>query len=376
MRALGANVYGGPHALESYGEDPVLRGELADAFDRGVRRNAMPARSIDGGVTSVNGAAARHLLEAQLTFHLSREAAEPPGVPALSDDHRALARAAAGRSIVLLENDEVDGMTVLPLSPRALRTVALVGRLADTPASGATVLDGLRVALPDAEILHAASDEPGDAAAAARRADVAVVVVGGERSSLRLQPVDAELIRTVAAANRRTVVVALTAGAVVTDEWRDAAPAIVLAWTSAMDGHVLADVLLGRADVAGRLPFSIDGAYPLGFGLSYTEFALTNLTVGALDGDGFDAVVTATNVGVRAGRTVLQLYGRAEADDLARRELLGFETIVLGAGAGAQVRVRGSIRRLRRAGGSVVVEAAAFSGDPNAVRSTVSLRCD
>ena len=43
---------------------------------------------------------------------------------------------------------------------------------------------------------------------------------GGDRLSLRLRPVDADIIRAVAAANPRTVVAIVTAGAVITEEWR------------------------------------------------------------------------------------------------------------------------------------------------------------
>ena len=55
----------------------------------------------------------------------------------------------------------------------------------------------------------------------------------GDRASLRLRPVDAEIIRAVGDANPRTVVAVVTAGAVLTEEWRDAVPAVLFAWYSA-----------------------------------------------------------------------------------------------------------------------------------------------
>ncbi|MEN3541215.1 glycoside hydrolase family 3 C-terminal domain-containing protein [Microbispora sp. ZYX-F-249] len=338
-----------------------------------------------------------------------------------------------------------------------------------------TALRGLTEALPDTRITHVADDDPAAAAAAAAQADVAVVVAGytaadegewvggdvladaelmalfpppgddpagqsfaafmaepgavesmsggsagGDRASLRLRPVDAEIIRAVAAANPRTVVVIVTAGAVITEEWREAVPAVLISWYSGCEGgRALADVLLGDADAAGRLPYSIpateehlpyfdrdataitydkwfgqrlldrDGhaaAFPLGFGLSYTSFALADLTVSAPDGDCFTAVVTVTNTGSRGGRHVVQLYGRptgidAAADDFPTRVLLGFATVELAAGESARVTVPASTRPLRRwtpggfvpASATAVIEAASYAGDPGAVTAPAEL---
>ena len=113
-------------------------------------------------------------------------------------------------------------------------------------------------------------------------------------------------------------------------------------------------------------------AFPLGFGLSYTEFALSDLWVEDLVGDSFRAAVTVTNTGQRAGRHVVQLYGRLDAgDDFPRRVLLGSAPVALEPGAAARCRSgrvdtatpamdRG---RLQAAATSVVIEAAAFAGD-------------
>ena len=320
--------------------------------------------------------AARRILGAQLHLHASRDA----------DEHRALARSVAARSMVLLENDPVDGARLLPLEARALGSLAVLGH---RPVAAAP-LDGLRAALPGVEIVHVAADEPGLAADAARQADVAVVVVRSERHGACVEPVDAEVVRAVATANPRTVVALAAAGAVTVEAWRGSAPAILVSWhAGAEGGHALADVLLGRVDVSGRLPFGSPvestapaSAFPLGFGLSYTEFELSDFILGDLDGDLFDAVVTVTNVGARAGRTVVQLYGRVDADDVSTRVLLGFETIGLGSGAGAQVRLTGSTmpllrsteQGLRAADVSVVIEAASFAGDPEALTAPVALR--
>jgi beta-glucosidase-like glycosyl hydrolase len=367
------------------------------------------------------------------------------------------------------------GAAVLPLEAGALSAIVVAGRLADARNTGdhgssdvrspevVTVLDGLTAALDGVRVNHVADDAQA-AAEAARTADAAIVVVGytaadegeylgadtmadpalqalfpplpegaagfdlsqaaatmggaagGDRASLRLLPEDVGMIRAVAAANPRTVVVIVTAGAVITEEWRDLVPAVLIGWYSGVEGgHALADVLLGKADAAGRLPYSIPAteehlpffdrnakeigydrwfgqrlldrdrhaaAFPLGFGLSYTSFTLGDLAVAPVEGEGFTATVTVTNTGERPGRHVVQLYGVVEAEDFPRRVLLGFTPIELGAGESAEVAVRASTRPVQRwtsagfvpAADEVVVEAAAYSGDPDAPTAPLRLR--
>ncbi|TQS28256.1 glycoside hydrolase family 3 C-terminal domain-containing protein [Microbispora sp. KK1-11] len=431
--------------------------------------------------------AARRVLRTQLRHYAALTEPEPPLDVVFSPEHRALAREVAARGMVLLKNEPVGDVPLLPLRREALTSLAVIGRLADVANTGdngssdvrapevITALRGLTEALPRTRITHVADDDPAAAAAAAGQAEVAVVVAGytaadegewvggdvladpgllalfpppgddpagqsfaaflaepgavdsisggsagGDRASLRLRPVDADIIRAVAAANPRTVVVIVTAGAVITEEWRDAVPAVLVSWYSGSEGgRALADVLLGDVDAAGRLPYSIpateehlpyfdrdataitydkwfgqrlldrDGhapAFPLGFGLSYTSFALADLTVGVPDGDSLTSVVTVTNTGSRAGRHVVQLYGRptgvdAAADDFPTRVLLGFATVDLPAGASARVTVPASTRPLQRwtpagfvpASPTAVIEAASYAGDPDAVVSTVTL---
>ncbi len=75
---------------------------------------------------------------------------------------------------------------------------------------------------------------------------------GGDRESLRLPTADVELIRAVAAANPRTVVVIQAGSAVVVSEWLDAVPAIVQAWYGGCEaGPGLADVLTRRGEPLG-----------------------------------------------------------------------------------------------------------------------------
>jgi beta-glucosidase len=195
--------------------------------------------------------------------------------------------------------------------------------------------------------------------------------VGGDRRSLHLHDHDVALIRAVAAANPRTVVAVVAGSAVVISDWDDAVPAVVQSWYSGMEGgHGLADVLLGRVDASGRLPFSIPvdesdlpafapdstsftydswhgywhlnrhgtvPAYPFGFGLSYTSFALESaeIEIGAT-GAVIGVRGSLRNTGPRSGTEVVQVYAqRLDADRPER--LIGFRRLDLRAREAAAV---------------------------------------
>ncbi|MGA7690035.1 MAG: glycoside hydrolase family 3 C-terminal domain-containing protein, partial [Jiangellales bacterium] len=186
----------------------------------------------------------------------------------------------------------------------------------------------------------------------------------GDRTNLRLDPRDEALVRAVAAANPRTVVVLTGGGAIVTEAWRHDVPAILLLWYPGMEGgHALADVVFGRVSPSGRMPFTVptdhahlprfdpratsitydlwhgyrlanrdghEAAFPFGHGLSYSSFAYADLDVGETD-EGVDVTVTVTNTGaVRAG-DVVQVYVEppGEAVERPARQLAGFTRVEL-----------------------------------------------
>lgn len=236
----------------------------------------------------------------------------------------------------------------------------------------------------------AADEEMRRAVALAADADVAVVVVGTneelesegvDRTTLALPGAQDELVRRVAAANPRTVVV-VNAGAPVLLPWHTEVGAVLLTWFPGQEfGHALADVLLGRAEPGGHLPVTWPAdeaspalrsttpaggvvtygddldigyrgwaagghrpAYPFGHGLGYTTWEYVGVSApGEVPADG-DAVVhvTVRNTGPRHGRHIVQAYLRRETSAVLRPALwlAGFAAAEAAPGAETTVALR------------------------------------
>ncbi|WP_327725531.1 beta-glucosidase family protein [Streptomyces europaeiscabiei] len=157
---------------------------------RQQRAQRLPSALAEGHAswTDVERAGVR-ILAAQLRHAASVDTPPPARDVVARPEHRALAREAASLSMVLLRNEPVDGTPVLPLAAD-LRSIAVIGRLADEPGTGdhgssdvrapevVTALEGLRAALPGVDVRHTAADDPAEAAALAAACDVAVIVAG------------------------------------------------------------------------------------------------------------------------------------------------------------------------------------------------------
>jgi beta-glucosidase len=215
-----------------------------------------------------------------------------------------------------------------------------------------------------------------EAVTVAQKSKVAVVVVGLEegefrdRASLQLPGEQEQLIQRVAATGTPTVVVIVGGSAVTMGNWIDKVSSIVDVWYPGEEGgHAVAAVLSGEYNPGAKLPitFPVSEAqlplvynhkptgrgddyenltglplFPFGYGLSYTTFEYSNLTIEksiAKKGDAINVSFVVTNTGKVAGDEVAQLYLRDHIASVARpvQALKGFERIHLQPGASKTV---------------------------------------
>ncbi|PLB34810.1 beta-glucosidase [Aspergillus candidus] len=344
-------------------------------------------------------------------------------------DHAEVARAVARDSIVLLKNE--DG--ALPLkNPKSLAIIGSdaivnpdgpnactdrgcnVGTLAQGWGSGTAQfpyliapLDGIknRKSSNATEIITSTTDEATAGAEAAAAAETAIVFISsdsgeeyitvedneGDKNDLNPWHNGNDLVKAVAAANKKTIVVVHSTGPIILETILAQPNVVAVVWAGIPgqeSGNALADVLYGDVAPSGKLPYTIakkesdygtawiagggDDEYPegifidyrhfdqddiepryeFGFGLSYTTFkyATLDITIKATPGpstgkvevggaaDLYDSVGTITaaitNAGDVDGAEVAQLYiGFPEsAPETPPRQLRGFQKLLVPAG--------------------------------------------
>jgi beta-glucosidase len=322
--------------------------------------------------------------------------AQPSPVPIPAFEHGAIARKIAAQGIVLLKN----GGDILPLDAETVKTIAVLGPYAVRPNTGGggsshviplytiTPYDGLSAAL--GLQIHTTVLDGSDvdaAVAAAKRSEVAIVMVGdqdseGRDQSLELPAAQNQLIAAVAKANPKTIV-AIKSGSAILMPWIDAVAAVVEAWyPGEEDGNAVADVLLGKVNPSGKLPLSfprsvedtlasnpaqypgvggvahyneglevgyraytahkIPPLFSFGFGLSYTQFSFDGLKVSQGSANATVAF-RVTNTGKRGGAEVAQVYlgfpPIGEGDE-PPMQLKGFSKVMLNAGESKTVELK------------------------------------
>ncbi len=255
--------------------------------------------------------------------------------------HRALAREAATRSVVLLKNDGV-----LPIDPAKGQAIALIGPFAQDvanlygpwafygdPDKGVDIATGLRAALPDpakltvtrgSDISGAIDGGIAQAVAAAKAADIVLLAIGesqamsGEaqsRTVIEIPPAQQALADAVAATGKPFIILLRHGRALALHDGVANAQAILATWFLGSEaGHAIADIVLGRVDPSGKLPVSFpwesgqepfyydrkstgrpvlgngsteykaryastdnSARFPFGHGLTYTDFVLDQL---------------------------------------------------------------------------------------------------
>jgi beta-glucosidase len=230
----------------------------------------------------------------------------------------------------------------------------------------------------------------------AAECDIALVVVGTtddweseghDRDTLELPGRQVELIRAVAAANKKTIVLVNT-GAPVDMSWANEVPSIMQIWFGGQEmGHAVVDVLLGEADPGGRLPTTIperiehtpaygnfpgehgqvrygEGVFigyrwyearhlpvrfPFGHGLSYTTFEIGQPDCDDTEISSAQKVtirIPVTNTGSRIGTEVVQVYVAPRNSSVQRpnKELKSFAKVNLKPGESTVVTIELSPR--------------------------------
>ncbi len=410
---------------------------LALAYKKGIQSGKYTTRELDDKVRRV----------LRLFFRTTMAPKQGHGF-LCSESHYEAARKIADEGIVLLQNNR----GVLPLDLKQAKTVLVVGENAIkmmtvgggssslkvqreiSPLQGLT--DAIAAMAPGVKVEYErgyVGDTTGayngvttgqdlresrsqsqliaDAVAKAKTADY-VIIYGGlnksdyqdceghDRKQYELPYAQDQLIEALAKANKNLIYVNISGNAVAMP-WKAQVPAIVQGWFIGSEaGEALADVLTGKANPSGKLPFTwpaslqdvgahalnaypgkwrgaaktgpddwdfskiIDEEYkegiyvgyrwadkhkthPLfafGHGLSYTTFAMSNLRINKTDvpaGDSITATVTVKNTGNRAGAQVVQLYvsDPTTVVDMPVKELRGFQKVMLEPGESKDVTI-------------------------------------
>jgi beta-glucosidase len=216
-----------------------------------------------------------------------------------------------------------------------------------------------------------------EAVTLARKSDVAIVVAGVEegefrdRAFLGLPGRQEDVIEAVAATGKPVIVVLVGGSAITMSRWIDRVGAVVDAWyPGERGGEAVADLVAGDYSPSGRLPITFPMAegqlplyynhkptgrgddyvdltgrplFPFGFGLSFTTFEYSGLTLDPKEiGPSGRTIVRCTvkNMGTRGGDEVVQLYVRDLLASVARpvMELKGFHRVHLNPGESRDVR--------------------------------------
>jgi beta-glucosidase len=326
-----------------------------------------------------------------------------------STEHRQLALKTANEVVVLLKNEK----NMLPLDLTKLKTIAVIGPNAEgihlggysrDPVHGVSVLQGIRDRVGSkANVLYAEGCKLTDAkpdwhgwfadnvklidpktqveniqaaADTARKADVAILVIGenestnreawseqhlGDRDSLDLVGAQNDLVKAVVETGTPTVVLLINGRPLSINYVAEHVPAILEGWYLGEEGGTAAaNVLFGDVNPGGKLPITFPHSvgdlpdfynhkpsanrtyafstrkplYPFGYGLSYTTFRFDNLRVEPSQigvGGTAKASVDITNTGPRDGDEVPQLYIHQKIASVTRpvMQLKGFQRVTL-----------------------------------------------
>ena len=205
--------------------------------------------------------------------------------------------------------------------------------------------------------------------------------VGGDRAKLGVRRSQVSMIKEIGRINPNTVVNIISGSMIMTAEWDDYVPSILMNWYAGEEGgKALCRILFGDVNPSGKLPFTvpyseadlpafeancteftydyyhgyylldkngIKAMYPFGHGLSYTTFSQSNHATEIFD-DRIRVTVDVTNTGNVDGKDVVQVYAGYAGSSVERhkKELKGFEKVFVQAGETKTVTVDVMLKEL------------------------------
>lgn len=330
------------------------------------------------------------------------------------ENHKKVAKKASDKTVILLKNEN----NLLPLNRKNIKKIAVIGPNADPvefsyyserPNIGASILDGIRTkAGNDFEVLYEKgcnitknmkvmeteleitdgnprlytlkeeADTIFKAMQAAKKADIAVVCIGGSPNSSReaatlgnhygdnanldLVGQQNELVKAILETGTPTIVVLINGKPLSCGYVYENVPAVLEGWYLGQEtGNAIADILFGDVNPGGKLPVTISRSvghlpayysqkptgflkgylftenapyFPFGYGLSYTTFSYENLKLSnetILMGENVEVFIDITNTGSCKGDEVVQMYIRDRVASITRpsKELKDFKRITL-----------------------------------------------
>lgn len=289
--------------------------------------------------------------------------------------------------------------TVGVIGPNANNRRALVGNYEGTASRYWTVLEGIQDYLgddvrvmasegchlchPKSQHLAVEDDRLSEVKGVCDESDVIIAVMGldsglegeegdegnefasGDKPNLNLPGLQQHVLETIYASGKPVVLVLLSGSALAVNWADEHIPAIIQGWyPGAQGGKAIADIIFGERNPEGKLPvtfyrstdelpeftdYSMKGRtyrymqsealYPFGYGLSYTTFAYSNVSVSGSEvgEDGVDVTATVTNTGKLAGGETVQVYVKVCKANTPNAQLKGIRKLHLKEGESAQV---------------------------------------
>lgn len=289
--------------------------------------------------------------------------------------------------------------TIGVIGPNADNRKALVGNYEGTASEYVTVLEGIREYVGDeARIVYSEgchlfrnrvqglgqpNDRIAEARAVADMSDVVIAVMGldpglegeegdqgnefasGDKPNLQLPGLQEDILKALYETGKPVVLVLLS-GSAIAVPWADEhIPAIVQGWyPGAQGGRAIANILFGQCSPEGKLPVTFyrtseelpaftdyamkgrtyrymtnEALYPFGYGLSYTKFDFTDVSVTGTPENGATVRATVTNVGAMDGAETVQIYVKSPMEGAPNAQLKGLKKVRLAKGESIQVEI-------------------------------------